>query len=199
MYLQAVKIFLSSGLIFANIFSFFAFSLPAQSQEKVKLAAKTDTQTKAEKIVRWFEQYDLIRKNAQMSDTERFQSKRLLTEGAAASLFGQQSLEDKQAAARLLSKMVDRYKKACAAMSSLPQVNETKKLQKGYTDYFTSAGGLFADYLKIQGNLLATDASGAPIFAQLTQRKAALEQLDIANKELDTKLRSKYGVAPFPY
>lgn len=196
MYLQAMKIFLSSGLIFAN---FFALTAPAFSQQMVKLAAKTDTQTKSEKIGRWFEQYDLIRKNAQMSDTERFQSRRLLTEGAAASLFGQQSLEDKQAAARLLSKMVERYQKAYAAMNSLPSLNETKKLHKGYTDYFASAGGLFGDYLKIQGNLLATDASGTPIFAQLTQRKAALEQLDIVNKELDGKLRSKFGIAPYPY
>jgi hypothetical protein len=203
MYLPTMKIFLSSGLIFANFLNVFAlsfaFSLPAYSQPKVKLATKTDTQGKSQKIADWFQQYDLIRKNAQMSDTERFQSKRLLTEGAAASLFGQQSLEDKQAAARLLSKMVDRYQRACTAMNSLSQVNETKKLHKGYADYFASAGGLFADYLKIQGNLLARDASGTPIFAQLTQRKAALEQLDLTNKELDAKLRSKYSIAPFPY
>lgn len=156
--------------------------------------------TKGNKVAEWFQQYNEIRHRAQMSPQEKETSGRLLTQGLAASVFkSADSEKDKANANALLKRMVDRYNKAQAEMDALQPIGETKKLYMGYKQYFHDAGSLFSDYLKINGNLFATDSSGNALLPQLQQRKAALEQLDVVNKELDAKLRDKYNISPYPY
>lgn len=155
---------------------------------------------KSDKVAEWFSSYDRVRRKAQMSPQEKEKSGRLLSQGLAASVFKTADSEQEQlAASNLLRSMVDRYNKAQAEMGLLPQLGETKKLQQGYLQYFLDASSLFGDYLKIQGNLFATDSSGNSILGQLQQRKAALESLDVANKDLDAKLRTKFKISPYAY
>jgi hypothetical protein len=152
------------------------------------------------KVSEWFAKYNEVRHRAQMTPEEKERSGRLLTQGMVASVFhAPDDSGDKQASAALLKKMVDRYSKAIHEMDQLPAPAETKKLHLGYRQYFTNARGVFSDYLKIQGNLFATDASGNSIVGQLQERKSALEALDASNKDLDAKLRAKYHIAPYPY
>jgi hypothetical protein len=153
-----------------------------------------------DKVAEWFQKYDNIRHQAQMSPQEKERSSALLTTGMAASLFkSEQGEKDKAAASALLRKMVDRYRKASTQLGEVPEIGETKKLQRGYLQYFRSAGDLFSDYLKIQNNLFATDSSGNSLVGQLQQRKADLEALDQTNKELDGKLRTKFKIAPYAW
>lgn len=152
------------------------------------------------KVSDWFGKYNEIRHRAQMTPDEKERSGRLLTQGMMASVFhAPEDSGDKQASAALLKKMVDRYTKAASEMDQLAAPPETKKLHLGYRQYFQNARGVFSDYLKIQGNLFATDASGNSIIGKLQERKSALEALDASNKELDAQLRAKYHIAPYPY
>src|SRR5262249_10242691 len=140
-------------------------------------------------VVDWFAKYDEIRHAAQMSETERERSKRLMAEGLAASVFGSASAQaDKAAGIDLLRRMVERYNRALSDLRGLAGPTPTKRLQKGYQQYFSDAGALFGDYLKVQTNILATDGKGNPILGQLQQRKSDLETLDAANKDLDSRL-----------
>jgi hypothetical protein len=155
---------------------------------------------KANKVADWFKRYDQIRHEAQMSDAERDRSRSLMMEGLMANFSGStQSSAEKEAGSALLRKMVDRYRKASSQMAALPKVSETKKLSDGYAQYFRNAGGLFADYLKMQSDLFAKDSSGNTLLSGMAGRKAALESLDAANKELDGKLRAKYGIPPYAW
>jgi hypothetical protein len=153
-----------------------------------------------DKVADWFQKYDNIRHQAQMSPQEKERSQTLLTSGMAASLFkSEQGEKDKAAASALLRKMVDRYRKASSQIADLPEIAETRKLQRGYQQYFRNAGDLFSDYLKVQNNLFATDSNGNALAGQLQARKADLESLDVSNKDLDGKLRSKYKIAPYAW
>jgi hypothetical protein len=152
------------------------------------------------KVNTWFQRYDQIRREAQMSPSEKERSTSLMTAGIAASFMqSTDAAQDKAAANALLTKMVNRYVKASAQMAALPRLGETKKLYDGYSLYFHNAGALFADYLKLQNNLFARDANGNSLMGQLTRRKTDLEALDAVNKNLDARLRAKYGIAPYAY
>ncbi len=173
---------------------------PAIGAEKTNWPQAGTQTTKGSKVVEWFGNYDRVRRKAQMSPQEKERSGHLLSQGLAASVFKTADSQQEQlAAANLLRSMVDRYSKAQAEMGQLPQIGETKKLHQGYSQYFTDAAGLFGDYLKIQGNLFAQDSSGNSILGKLQERKAALESLDVANKELDSKLRTKFKISPYAY
>lgn len=175
-------------------------NLPAIGAEKTSWPQPATKATKGDKVAEWFGAYDRVRRKAQMSPQEKERSGQLLSQGLAASVFKTADSEREQlAAAALLRNMVDRYNKAKAEMGQLPQIGETKKLHQGYLQYFTDAGGLFGDYLKIQGNLFAQDSAGNSILGQLQERKAALESLDVANKELDSKLRTKFKISPYVF
>jgi hypothetical protein len=159
--------------------------------------AKSDKQSK---VSDWFQQYDQIRRQAQMSDSERERSRGLMAQGMAASFMqSANAAQDKAAASALLRRMVQRYQLASSQMSTLPRIPETKKLYDAYTQYFQEAGALFSDYLRVQNNLFATDGAGKGLVGQLAQRKSDLEMLDAANKDLDARLRDKFGVAAYAY
>lgn len=147
-------------------------------------------------VAQWFAKYDQIRRQAQMSPQERQQADYFLSKVTAIFVPGQEKLEAKN----LLTRMVSRYRQASLAMKQLPVMQETSQLQQGFYRYFVTAGNLFIDYLKVQENLLATDAqTGQPIAAQLMQRKQGLEELNLSIQSLDEQSRSKFGIAPYHY
>jgi hypothetical protein len=147
------------------------------------------------KVGQWFAGYDRIRRTAQMSPQEKSYSDKLLSSKLSMFIPG----PEKVAAQNLLGNMVARYDKASGSLRSLPSIPETLQLQKGYFQYFTTARGLFSDYLKVQANVLASDQAGNPIAATLLPRKQALEQLEGGVKQLDAQLRTQFGVRPFQY
>jgi hypothetical protein len=145
------------------------------------------------KVTDWFTKYSEIRHRAQMTPAEKEKSGQMMVQGVLG------SDEDKAASQALLKKMVERYTKALSEMDALTPPAETKKLHLGYKQYFGDARSIFSDYLKVQGNLFATDSNGNSIMGQIQQRKAALEALDVTNKDLDAQLRKKYSIPAYPY
>lgn len=163
-----------------------------QAQPRPAAAASPQDQVR---IGQWFAAYDQIRHAAQMSPQEKAYSDKLLSSKLSMFIPG----PEKVAAQNLLGEMVTRYDKASGALRGLQSLPQTLQLQKGYYQYFTTARGLFADYLKVQQNVLATDQSGNPIAASLMPRKMQLEQLEAGVKQLDAQLRSQYGVRPYAW
>ena len=158
--------------------------------------ARSDKQAS---VSSWFAQYDDVRHQAQMSQAEKERSQALMAAGLTSCFGSGQAPQDKALVSLLLRRMVERYDRASTQMSALPKIAETRKLNDGYGQYFQQASGLFSDYLKVQNNLFATDASGNSLVGQLSQRKADLEALDAANKQMDARLRQKYNVAPYAF
>lgn len=149
----------------------------------------------AAQVYQWFLHYDEIRRRAQMNPIEKQQADGLLARGFSLFMPGQ----DKIAAKQLLTNLVHKYHTATQSIKALPMLSETKQLQMAYYQYFENAMNLFSDYLRVQDNVFAVDASGQAIAKQLIQRKVALETLEQNCKNLDAQLRQKYGVAAYQY
>ncbi|MBY0546658.1 MAG: hypothetical protein K2W95_05170 [Candidatus Obscuribacterales bacterium] len=147
------------------------------------------------KVFQWFQKYDDVRRRAQMNPVEKQQADSILGKGLSILMPGPEKL----AAKDILARLVTRYDNATKALEALPPTNETKRLQQGYYQYFSNARALFADYLRVQDNLMAKDANGQPIMAQLMQRKQGLEQLERACKEADAQSRAAFGVPAYQY
>jgi hypothetical protein len=147
-------------------------------------------------VPEWFNRYDKIRYQAQMSPSERQKADVLLAGGASMLVPG----DKKAASCDLLSKLVLRYKTAIISLNALPRNPETLQLHKGYYQYFLNAYQLFSDYLKVQDNLLAVDSNtGQPIATGLIQRKSNLESLERSVKDLDRNMRLQFGISSYPY
>jgi hypothetical protein len=152
--------------------------------------------TNPELLGKWFQAYDNIRRQAQMTPAEREKADTMMSQGLAVVIPGEQKVESQQ----LLSKLVHNYQVACTQLKALPFYPETGDLHKGYYQYFSDAGRLFSDYLRVQDNLFAVDEqTGKPLASQLMERKEALEALDQKNKYLDSQLRNRLGIAPYQY
>jgi hypothetical protein len=143
----------------------------------------------------WFAQYDNIRRQSQMNPVERQKADKLLSGGMAMLVPG----PEKIATAQLLTKLVKNNQQAADQMKGLKLYPETQLLHRGYYQYFTDAAGLFTDYLTVQNNLFATDATGKTVAGQLMARKQGLELLDQKNKALDAQLRQQFGIPPYQY
>lgn len=146
-------------------------------------------------LISWFDSYDAIRRQAQLSPSERTEADTLLSKGLSIMTAG----PDKDAAHILLQKMVSNYQIATNAMAALPTLPETEQLRRGYYQYFSTAKGLFGDYLTVQDNFFAQDASGKPVIQSLLERKGQLEQLDAYVHDLDSKTRAQYNIPPYRY
>lgn len=147
-------------------------------------------------IGEWFARYDQIRHQAQMSPAERQRADSLMSRGLSILIPG----DEKQATRLLLGSLCQRYQRAGAELKNLPMTRQTQQLHRGYYQYFTVAGQLFADYVRVQDNLFLTDATtGQPLAAGLLQRKQMLEALEHSVKDLDLQVRQQYGIAPYPY
>jgi hypothetical protein len=147
------------------------------------------------RVSSWFESYDAIRRQAQLSPSERAEADALLSKGLAIMTPG----PDKDAAHVLLQKMVGNYQVATAAMGGLPSLPETEPLRQGYYQYFSTAKNLFGDYLTVQDNFFAQDANGKPVIQSLIERKEQLEQLNSYVHDLDAKTRAQYNIPPYRY
>lgn len=147
-------------------------------------------------VPQWFVMYNQVRHRAQLSPGDRQRADQIMSKGLNMFMPG----DDKQAAKTLLTSMVARYQTAVQEMKQLPVLPQTQKLHAGYLQYFTTAGNLFADYLRVQDNLFLTDPmTGQPVAAGLITRKQNLEGLERACKEYDAQLRHDFGVPPYPF
>jgi hypothetical protein len=146
-------------------------------------------------VQQWFSQYDNIRRQAQMNPEEKARADRLLAGGMAMLVPG----PEKIATGQLLAKLRASNQQAANQLKGLRLYPETKQLHLGYYKYFNDAQALFSDYITLQNNLFATDASGKSIASQLMLRKQALADLDQSNKMIDSQLRAQFGIAPYRY
>ena len=164
-------------------------ALPQGATASSYVGASTDT------VKQWFQQYDTVRRQAQMKPDERSRADRLLSNGLSMIVPGPEKIDSQQ----LLTKLVTRYGLARQQLERLPVLPETKELHRGYYQYFTEAQRLFSDYLKVQDNLFAADDSGKPIAGQLIERKTFLESLDARNKYIDAQLRQRFAIPNYRY
>lgn len=146
-------------------------------------------------VGQWFTAYDNIRHQAQMTPAERQQADALMSRGLSMFMPG----EEKLAAKALLQQMVGRYQRACQQLKALPILSQTQLLHRSYYNYFSTAGQLFADYVRVQDNLFVADASGQPLASSLLQRKQNLETVEHQCKQLDAQMRQQFGVPPYPW
>ncbi len=123
----------------------------------------------------WFDKYDEIRRDAEMTMADKWQSM----------LLQARKPEPKNAA--LAKRMSSKYSRALSAMKRLGSPPETKALQVGYIEYFSTARQLFEDYLVAQNAVPFTNQSLVP-----TKKK--LEVLDKRNKQIDDVLRREYFI-----
>ncbi|MBP9092959.1 hypothetical protein KBI23_18185 [bacterium] len=147
----------------------------------------------SQQLRQWFSSYDMVRKQAQMSPTEKDRADNLLSQGLSVFVPG----PNKTQAQKLLTGLVEKYQVAIARMKAMPLYPETEKLHRGYYQYFSDAKTLFSDYLRVQDNLMVKDENGKGIMPQLMARKANLESLEMQIKQLDSELRGQFGIAPY--
>jgi hypothetical protein len=167
--------------------------MPAASQSSPYPAGQS-VPAAALSVPQWFARYDEIRHQAQMSPQERQRADALMSRGLSILLPG----DEKAATKALLFQMVGRYERACQQLQVLPQLRQTTQLQHYYYRYFAVSRQLFADYLRVQDNLLLTDAvTGQPVATGLIQRKQMLEQFEHQCKTLDSQTRAACGIPPY--
>lgn len=189
--------FLISYFCVAALLSLSCPSGQSQTPESSLVSQQSDNQpNRTLAVAQWFKSFDQIRRQAQMSPSERSQADRLLTRGI--SPFTPE--DEKQEATNLLTRLVARYKQAQASMRQLPLIPESQRLHRGYYQYFNTAGSLFSDYLTLQGNLFAKDpASGRPLASMLLERKQHLEELNNLIHTLDDQTRDQFNIPPYQY
>jgi hypothetical protein len=144
----------------------------------------------------WFNKYDAIRRQAQMNPQQRAKADAMLSKGLAIVMPG----PEKQESAGLFQLLEQKNANADAQLKNLRLYPETEQLHRGYHQYFNETASLFADYLRVQNNLMTTDPkTGKPLMGSLISRKKMLEDLDINNKNLDADLRNRFRIAPYQY
>ncbi len=164
------------------------------ASKKTKLTSNLDIQPDA--IKNWFNSYDQIRRQAQLSPSERQKADEIMGKGLSIFMPG----ADKALAQNLLADLVKRYDTAVQEISKLQVIPATEQLHRAYCQYFVDARRLFSDYLKLQDDLLATDPNtGQPVASGLVERKENLASLDQNNKLLDERLRQQYGIPAYQY
>src|SRR6516162_3701394 len=141
-------------------------------------------------VQQWFQSYDAVRRQAQMTPQERAKADAMLSKGLSIIVPGPEKASTQQ----LLTKLVGQYRTACQQLERLPLLPPTEQLHRGYYQYFSEAQGLFSDYLKVQDDLFAVDQNGKPLAGKLVERKASLEALDERNKDMDAQLRQQFSI-----
>ena len=146
-------------------------------------------------VQQWFQSYDAVRRQAQMTPQERAKADAMLSKGLSIIVPG----PEKACTQQLLTKLVGQYRTACQQLERLPLLPPTEQLHRGYYQYFSEAQGLFSDYLKVQDDLFAVDQNGKPLAGKLVERKASLEALDERNKDMDAQLRQQFSIPAYRY
>jgi len=129
----------------------------------------------------WFKEYDQIRSAAEMSLTEKLQTRSFLERRLRPGAQQPKKITD------LMAKMNSKYAAATSAMEHLACIPETKELQDGYTEYFKRMGKLFATGANHDLIDIGTTIS-------LAADKKSIEELDQQNKSLDASLRKRYKI-----
>ncbi len=142
--------------------------------------ASLDTQG-SQSVRDWFREYDKIRSDAEMSLSEKLQSRSFLQKGLKPGADTPQKITD------LMHRMNSKYTTAHHAMEHLQPVAETKSLQDGYTEYFKRMRHLFAHGL----NTEQIDIGATISFAA---KREEIEILDKRNKSLDASLRKRFKI-----
>jgi hypothetical protein len=161
-----------------------------QGSDGEKTAASADNKRNKQAVLDWFQKYDAIRSDAEMTVDEKTLSKQLMRKA----MLPLASAEEKEKASELALKMVERYSTALAGMQQLKPVPETAALQTGYVRYFTDSRELFEKL----GHKFSKDKEERHLvkhlFSGLISGKKELAALDESNKGLDAKLRAEYGI-----
>jgi hypothetical protein len=142
-------------------------------QTKPKVQALKTLIRRTLTVSEWFDKYDQIRRDAEMTMGDKWQSLLL------------QAKKPEPNNAALATRMSKKYSRALSEMKKLGSTPETKALQVGYIEYFVTARQLFEDYLVAQKEVPFTNQSLVP-----TKKK--LEVLDKRNKEIDDGLRKRH-------
>lgn len=127
------------------------------------------------RVLEWFKKYDEIRRDAEMSLTDKFQAMLMAT--------GNPSKRN----VALATKMAAKYKTAHAEIKNLEPIPESRELQDGYTEYFSEAYQLLDKHLKDQDVNPLNNKS----FLRVKQH---LEKLDNKNKKIDEDLRKEFHI-----
>jgi hypothetical protein len=143
----------------------------------------------------WFNKYDGVRHQAQMSPNERARADDLLSHGLQVFVPGPEKIQ----AGNLLRNLVSKYETACNQLKQLPFYPETSGLHRQYFKYFSDARNLFADYLRVQNNIMVKDQNGNTVMAGLMERKQSLEGTEQQAKSLDSDVRNRLGIAPYRF
>ena len=151
--------------------------------DKVNTPGKLSADQK-EAVVEWFKKYDQIRRDAELTLAEKFQTMSFLDKN----LDGKTALRKRDQ--ELVARMNAKYAKADEAMKNLQPVSEVKELQEGYSNYFRQVHHVFTRYVKD-----STGCDANTPHSTVQEQRSALEELDSKNKKLDAQLRSKYGIA----
>lgn len=141
--------------------------------------AVAETSDSAASIKQWFEQYDQIRRSAEMTLVEKLQAKNFLDRGLK-SLLGKRD-------EALSKRMIVKYATAEAELRKLPKLADTQELQEGYIEFFKRMHQLFVDRVNEQGNPNITPETVACA-------KKELQELTRRNGKLDQELREKYQI-----
>ncbi len=171
----SIVVALILGISYNQSAAFAEDSEPAASKEAGELTAKNPA------IVEWFDKYDQIRNDAEMSLIEKLKYgsalKKALKSGATLST----------GAEKFVKRMVEKYATAGAALSALTSPPEVRALQQGYVQYFNEMEKSFSECL-ISGEVKSAD------LAAKASAKERIENLDDANKKLDENLRKKFDI-----
>jgi hypothetical protein len=157
--------------------------------------AQGSAATPLKDIQSWFKSYDAVRRQAQMTPQERAKADKVMSQGLAMFMPG----EEKTEMQTFLRTLVSKNSAAAEQLKQLKLYPETQALHRGYYQYFTTASALFNDYIKVQDHPLSKDQSGGSLAAGLVARKQNLEMLDQNNKALDAQLRQQFGIPPYKY
>ncbi len=128
----------------------------------------------------WFEMYDQIRRDAEMTLGEKLHARSALQKRVNS----EKETENKSDA--VTARIIAKYTAAVSALQKLQVVQETSELQDGYTEYFTKMHQLFVD----NSGAESTSATKQSLALEVKQ----LQELDKKNKKLDDELRKKYGI-----
>lgn len=132
-------------------------------------------------VTEWFEKYDAIRRDAEMSTGEK------LKHGTALKKALKSNSKLSEGTKNFIEKMRTKYEVAATAIKQLAEIPETKQLHEGYIQYFTDMEHSFAEILKQDESPASTQSK--------VETKAKLDTLSAKNKTLDASLRQKYGIA----
>lgn len=143
--------------------------------------SSSESEDNQKRISDWFEVYDEIRRDAEMTTGEKLKYGNSLKKSLKS---GEKLSESTK---EFAEKMREKYEAAAAATKKLSEIPETKELQEGYSQYFSDMEHSFAEMTK---------PDVAEVSAQTkAETKAKLEKLTAENKALDARLRAKYGIA----